>query len=268
MSIAQQFTSSADLLSLKGKTAIVTGAAQGMGRGIALRLADAGAALVVTDIRECAETVELITKAGGQATSFIADASSLNDAERVTAEAVRLYGGLDIIVNNAAAYQAAEFAEVTEAQFDQIVNTGLKGVFFNAQAAARQMIAAGKGGRIINIGSTDAFLPVGAMAHYDAVKGGVLATTRGMAKELGRFGITVNAICPGGTDTPNARIAAEAIMKYLGLSNEGLDSKPRAVLGRPGTPDDIGRGVLFLASDLAAYVTGVALVIDGGYLLV
>jgi glucose 1-dehydrogenase/2-deoxy-D-gluconate 3-dehydrogenase len=268
MSTKPTFTSSADLLSLQGKTAIVTGAAQGMGQGIALRLANAGAALIVTDIRECAETVAMIIEAGGRATSVIADSSSLKDAERVASDAVRIYGGLDIIVNNAAAYQPAEFTNVTEAQFDQIVNTGLKGVFFNAQAAAREMIKAGKGGRIINIGSTDAFLPVGAMTHYDAVKGGVLGTTRGMAKELGRFGITVNAVCPGGTDTPNARIAAGPIMKYLGLPEDGLDNKPRAVLGRPGTPDDIGRGVLFFASDLGAYATGVALVIDGGYLLV
>jgi len=267
MSKPEEFTPSADLLSLRDKTAIVTGAAQGMGRGIALRLADAGAALVLTDIRECTETVAMITQAGGRATSLIADAGSLRDAEHVAAEAVRIYGGLDIIVNNAAAYQPAEFADVTEAQFDQIVNTGLKGVFFNAQAAAREMIKAGKGGRIINIGSTDAFLPVGAMTHYDAVKGGVLGTTRGMAKELGRFGITVNAVCPGGTDTPNARIAAGPIMKYLGLPEDGLDNKPRAVLGRPGTPDDIGRAVLFFASGLGAYATGVALVVDGGYLL-
>lgn len=261
------FISSSDLLSLAGKTAIVTGAAQGMGQGIARRLADAGAALVVTDMHECTETVALITEAGGRAISVVADCTSLADAERTVAEAVRIYGSLDIIVNNAAAYQPAEFTDITERQFDQICNTGLKGLYFNAQAAARQMIKAGKGGRIINIGSTDAFLPVGAMTHYDAVKGGVLGTTRGMAKELGRFGITVNAVCPGGTDTPNARIAATMIMKYLGLPEEGLDSKPRAVLGRPGVPDDIGRAVLFLASELGAYATGIALVIDGGYLL-
>jgi glucose 1-dehydrogenase/2-deoxy-D-gluconate 3-dehydrogenase len=261
------FISSSDLLSLAGKSAIVTGAAQGMGQGIARRLADAGAALVVTDIQECTETVALITAAGGRAVSVVADCTSLTDAERTVAAAVNTYGGLDIIVNNAAAYQPAEFTDITEQQFDLICNTGLKGLYFNAQAAAKQMIKAGKGGRIINIGSTDAFLPVGAMTHYDAVKGGVLGTTRGMAKELGRFGITVNAVCPGGTDTPNARIAATAIMKYLNLPEEGLDSKPRAVLGRPGVPDDIGRAVLFLASELGAYATGIALVIDGGYLL-
>src|SRR5207248_188965 len=126
----------------------------------------------------------------------------------------------------------------------------------------------GGGGRIVYIGSTDAFLPVGAMSHYDAVKGGVLAMTRGFAKELGRHGITVNAVCPGGTDTPGAREASGPIMKYLGIEGGGLDGPTRGVLGRPGTPDDIARGVLFLAGGLAQFVTGAAIVVDGGYLLI
>jgi NAD(P)-dependent dehydrogenase (short-subunit alcohol dehydrogenase family) len=259
-----------DLISLKGKAAIVTGGARGIGRGIARRLADAGAAVLVTDLREelLAETVTLIREAGGQAEAMAADAASLADAERVAQAAVDRFGGLDIIVNNAAAFQPAEFIDITEAQYDQCLDIALKGVFFYGQAAARQMIKAGKGGRIVNIGSTDAFLPVGAMTHYDATKGGVVALTRGIAKELGRYGITCNAICPGGTDTPGAREAAGPIMKYLGLPEEGLDTKPRAALTRAGQPDDIARGVLFVASELGAYVTGAFILIDGGYVII
>jgi 2-deoxy-D-gluconate 3-dehydrogenase len=259
-----------ELVSLKGKVAIVTGAARGIGRGIARRLADAGATVLLTDLREAllAETVDLIGKAGGTAGAMAADAGSLQDAGRVVAEAVRRFGRLDIIVNNAIAFEPAELIDLTEKQYDMVTNTGLKGVLFHSQAAARQMIKEGHGGRIVNIGSSDAFLPVGAMSHYDAVKGGVVAMTRGFAKELGRYGITVNSVCPGGTDTPGAREASGPIMKFLGVEGQGLDGPPRGVLGRHGQPDDIARGVLFAASDLAEFVTGTAIVVDGGYLLI
>jgi len=262
----------ADLISLKGRTALVTGAARGIGRGIALRLADAGAAVVVTDVREdlLQGTRDAITANGGQAMALAADASSLADAERVIAEAKARFGSLDILVNNAIIVEPAPMMEMTEALFDRVVSIGLKGLYFHAQAAAKQMIAAGQGGRIVNIASVNAFLPVGASTHYDAVKGGVAALTRSMAKELGRHGITVNAVCPGGTDTPGAREASKPIMKFLGIGEdvEGLDQPARGVLGRHGQPDDIARAVLFLSSGLAEFVTGTAVVVDGGYLLI
>jgi 2-dehydro-3-deoxy-D-gluconate 5-dehydrogenase len=259
-----------ELVSLKGQVAIVTGAARGIGRGIARRLADAGAAVLATDLREgmLEETIGLIAKAGGTAGALGADAGSLQDAERVVAEAVRRYGRLDIIVNNAIAFEPSQLIDLTEKQYDMVADTGLKGVLFHSQAAARQMIKQGHGGRIINIGSSDAFLPVGAMSHYDAVKGGVVAMTRGFAKELGRYGITVNSVCPGGTDTPGAREASGPIMKFLGAEGQGLDGPPRGVLGRHGRPDDIARAVLFAAGGLAEFVTGTAIVVDGGYLLI
>ena len=258
-----------ELVSLKGKVAIVTGGARGIGRGIARRLADAGASLLVTDLREdlLAQTVTLIREAGGTAAAVAADAGSPKDAERVVAEAVRLFGRLDILVNNAIAFEPAELIHVTEAQYDTVANTGLKGVLFHTQAAARQMIKEEHGGRIVNIGSVDAFLPVGAMSHYDAVKGGVVSMTRGFAKELGRYGITVNSVCPGGTDTPGAREASGPIMKFLGVEG-GLDGPARGVLGRPGTPDDIARAVLFAVSGLADFMTGATVIIDGGYVLI
>ncbi len=260
-----------DLILLKGKSAVVTGAARGIGRAIALRLAEAGASVVVTDVLEtqARETAELIVAAGGTALALAADAGSLADAERVVGEAVKRHGGLDIIVNNAIAFQPAELLHATEQQFDTVVDIGQKGVFFHTQAVARQMVKAGRGGRIVNIGSTDAFLPVGAMSHYDAAKGGVVAMTRGFAKELGRYGIIVNAVCPGGTDTPGAREASGPIMKYLGVpADQGLDSAPRGVLGRHGRPDDIARAVLFAACGLSDFITGTTIVVDGGYLLI
>jgi NAD(P)-dependent dehydrogenase (short-subunit alcohol dehydrogenase family) len=270
MSSDKPHTPLAELVSLRGKTAVVTGAARGIGRAIALRLAEAGAALVVTDVLEAQarETAQLIASTGGRALALAADAAGLADAERICGEAVSRFGSLDIIVNNAIAFQPAELLHASEQQYDTVADIGLKGVFFHTQAAARQMVKAGRGGRIVNIGSTDAFLPVGAMSHYDAVKGGVVAMTRGFAKELGRYGITVNAVCPGGTDTPGAREASGPIMKYLGVPDKGLDTPPRGVLGRHGDPDDIARAVLFAACGLSDFVTGASLVVDGGYLLI
>jgi NAD(P)-dependent dehydrogenase (short-subunit alcohol dehydrogenase family) len=270
MSGKQERVPVSELVSLRGKAAIVTGGARGIGRGIALRLAEAGAKVLVTDLREALaqETAQLIVEAGGTAAAMAANAASLEDAERVVAEAVKRFGSLDIIVNNAVAFTPAELVNCSEAEFDTVIDIGLKGVFFHAQAAARQMIKAGRGGRIVNIGSTDAFLPVGAMSHYDAAKGGVVAMTRGFAKELGRYGITVNAVCPGGTDTPGAREASGPIMKYLGVGGDGLDQPPRGVLGRHGQPDDIAKGVLFAVCGLSDFVTGASIVVDGGYLLI
>lgn len=259
-----------ELVSLQGKVAIVTGGARGIGRGIALRLAEAGASVLVTDLRTTLleETVAQIRDAGGTAAAMAADAASVKDAKAVVAESVRLFGRLDILVNNAIAFEPAELLHLTEAQFDLVANTGLKGVVFHTQAAASRMLEEGHGGRIVNIGSVDAFLPVGALSHYDAVKGGVVSMTRAFAKELGRYGITVNSICPGGTDTPGAREASGPIMKFLGVEGGGLDAPARGVLGRPGTPDDIARAVLFAVSDLAEFMTGAAIVIDGGYMLI
>ena len=270
MSIPEPLTPVRELVSLTGKVAIVTGGARGIGRGIARRLADAGAAVLVTDVREqlLAETISLITAAGGRAKAVAADAGSVQDARRVVTEAVRQFGRLDILVNNAIAFEPSELLNLTEKQYDTVANIGLKGVLFLTQAAAQQMIKESHDGRIVNIGSTDAFLPVGAMSHYDAVKGGVVAMTRGFAKELGRYGITVNSVCPGGTDTPGAREASGPIMKYLGVEGSGLDGAARGVLGRHGKPDDIARAVLFAASALGDFVTGIAIVVDGGYLLI
>ena len=254
------------LFDLKGKGAIVTGAGMGIGQGIALRLAEAGASVLVADIKPeaAAETVRLIQAQDGFAYAVQADAASPADAERVAQEAVDKFGRLDILVNNAGIYPMMPALEVTEALWDKVLDVNLKGVFFYTQAAAKRMVAAGQGGRIVNIASIDALHPTGNLVHYDASKGGVVMVTRALALEFGKYGITVNAIAPGTINTPGTSAGTEVSE----LTEEFLKSLlVRIPLGRQGVPDDIAKAVLFMASEAAAYVTGNLLVVDGGYLL-
>jgi 2-deoxy-D-gluconate 3-dehydrogenase len=174
-------------------------------------------------------------------------------------------GTLDVLVNNAGIYPFAPVLGMTEADWDKVIDVNLKGTFLCAQAAAKQMVAQGTGGVIVNIASIDAYHPssVG-LAHYDASKGGVVMFTRNLALELGPHGIRVMAIAPGGIATEGTRanmvpgVDIEALMKGF---------LARIPLGRMGVPDDIGRVALFLASDAAAYMTGSTVFVDGGVLL-
>jgi NAD(P)-dependent dehydrogenase (short-subunit alcohol dehydrogenase family) len=180
---------------------------------------------------------------------------------------------VDILVNNAGVFPFAPVLEVTEALWDRVLNVNLRGAFFCAQAAARQMAQAGRGGRIINIASIDALHPTGALTHYDTSKGGMVMMTKSLAKELGPYGITVNAIAPGSIATPGAAAAtaSASAASTANLDDGGEDLMAaflaRIPLGRVGQPDDIATAALFLASDAASYITGSLLVVDGGYLL-
>ena len=260
----------ASMLDLAGKVALVTGGGQGIGEAICRRLAEAGAAVVVTDIQSGGVRVaERIVEEGGRATFLQADVAVVADAQRSVAHAVATYGRLDVLVNNAALVGPAGVMEIDELLWDRVIDIDLKGVFFHAQAAARQFIAQGAGGKIINIASVDAVLPVGGLTPYDAAKGGVAMMTKSLAKELGKHGITVNAVAPGGVDTPGARDATAPIMAVLGISaNEMSESPIRSVLGRYAVPDDIARVVYFLSTGLADYMTGAFVTVDGGYLLI
>lgn len=258
-----------ELFSLAGKAAIVTGAAKGIGQAIAMRLSDAGASVVVADVdMPAAEaTAAAIVAAGGNAVALYDDTATVDDAGALVAKAVAAYGSLDILVNNAGIYRFQPFLELTPEMWDTTMNINLRGAAFLAQAAARQMIAQGKGGRIINISSIDAFHPTGNLTHYDSSKGGMEMLTKGMARELAVHGILVNGIAPGGVATPGATPASTAAMdpeKMKAMLEAFLSTLP---LKRMGFPEEIGNAALFLASDAASYVVGSTLVVDGGALI-
>lgn len=260
----------AQLYDLSGQGAIVTGGGMGIGRAIAVRLAEAGAAVMITDIDLDAATsvAQRIKEKGGKAEAIKADASSPADATKVAESTVKAFGTLNILVNNAGIYPMSKALETTEQLWDKTMGINLKGAFFYAQAAAREMIKAKHGGKIINMGSIDAVHPTGDVAHYNASKGGVLTLTKALALEWAPNGITVNAVAPGNIWTPGTektRIAKEA----KGETIEELYNKvmARLPMGRAGEPDDIAKVVLFYASEAASYVTGTMLIVDGGYLL-
>jgi 2-deoxy-D-gluconate 3-dehydrogenase len=258
----------ADLLDLSGGAAIVTGGAMGIGQGVAFRLAEAGASVVIADrdLEAAQRTAGLIAERGGRTMALQVDVSSVIDAQMMVQQTVDAFGQIDILVNNAGIFPFAPALDVSEALWDHVLGVNLKGAFFCAQAAASQMAQAGMGGRIINIASIDALHPTGALAHYDTSKGGLVMMTKSLAKEFGPYGITVNAIAPGSIATPGATAATAATQ---GAGGEDLMAAflTRIPLGRVGQPDDIATAVLFLASDAASYVTGSLLVVDGGYLL-
>lgn len=257
------------LLDLRAQVALVTGAGRGIGQGIAMRLAEAGASVIAADIDEAAarSTVAAIAIAngGGTADSVRIDASRPDDARRAVESAVERFGGIDMLVNNAAIFPATPIMDITEAQWDSVLDLNLKGTFFLAQSAARRMIGQGRGGRIVNIASMAWYLPPGMLGHYDASKGGVVSVTRSLAKELGVHGIRVNAVAPGIVPTPGSKQSSAAIAESLGLD---LGELPvRSVLGRHGTADDIARAVYFLVSGLSDYITGSVVEVGGGYQL-
>ena len=178
------------LFDLSGKVAVVTGGGQGIGKGIAARLAEAGAAVLVADINlpAAAQTAQELKSLGHRVAAIHSDAGSVADAVRVAGAAVEQFGSLDILVNNAGIFPFAKFLEVNEALWDKVMTVNLKGVFFYSQAAAKAMIQGGRGGKIVNIASIDAFRPMGNLSHYDISKAGVVMLTKSLAIELGRGG--------------------------------------------------------------------------------
>ncbi|MFX1282421.1 MAG: SDR family NAD(P)-dependent oxidoreductase [Promethearchaeota archaeon] len=266
-----------ELVNLTGKTAIVTGGAMGIGQAICYRLAEAGAAVMVVDINLDAakETAKTISDKGGKAKALLADASSLDDAKKVIQSTVDEFGGIDILVNNAGIYPMSPALDTTETLWDKVLGLNLKGVFFYNQAAAKRMIEAGKGGKIISVASGAGLKPSGMnLVHYDTSKAGVIMMTKSLATEMAPHKINVNAIAPGAIDTPGSKVTFAAMKEQLiasGMSPEEAekmtDFTTRVPLGRMGIPDDIAKGILFLACDLSEYITGFTLVVDGGSLL-
>ncbi|MBN1369469.1 MAG: SDR family oxidoreductase [Dehalococcoidaceae bacterium] len=257
-----------ELLNLSGKVAVVTGAAMGIGKAIAARLAEAGASVVIADINpEAAQkTAEELINDGYKAAHVQSDASKIEDAERTISQAVDVFGDVDILVNNAGIYPFTPAIDMTEAIWDKTIDINLKGTMFFCQAAARAMKDRGHGGKIINIASIDAFRPTGNVAHYDASKGGVVMLTKALAKEWASLGILVNAVAPGSIATPgtSASITGLSDEKKAALTRAFLEKIP---LGRMGEPDDIAKIVLFLAGPAADYMVGAIIIADGGYLV-
>lgn len=258
------------LLDLNGKTAIVTGGAMGIGRGIVERLAEAGVNVVIADfdIESADKTVQELSAKRYSLYAVKTDVSSEEDVNNMVKETVAKFGGVDILVNNAGIYPQMPLAKMTKDDFDKVIAVNLRGVFLCTEAVSKQMIVQGNGGKIINITSIDALHPsmVG-LAHYDASKHGVWGFTKNAALELSQHKIWVNAIAPGGISTPG-------VAKMSGPVDPNVDMKKimemfmqKIPMHRFGEPDEIGKVALFLASDMSSYMTGDQVVVDGGVLL-
>jgi 2-deoxy-D-gluconate 3-dehydrogenase len=257
----------ADLIDLTGRTALVTGGAQGIGEGIAYRLAEAGARVVIADLDgEAAQSAaKHLLHLGYTASAVRADVAEEESVRAMVDHAVTSFGRIDILVNNAGIFPSIPMARMSSAEFDRVLAVNLRGVFLCTTAVSRRMIDHARGGRIINITSIDALHPSGVgLAHYDASKHGVWGFTKNIALELAAHRIWVNAIAPGAVDTPgvNAGLAAGTDVAAVLEAFRG-----RIPMRRLGVPDDIARVALFLASDLASYLTGAQIVVDGGVLL-
>ncbi len=247
---------------LKDKVAIVTGAGAGIGRAIALLFSEEGATVVVAEVLEDRglETVSLIRDKGNQALFIKTDVRDLNEIQRAVSETVREFGRIDILVNNAGVLQYLPFVQVTEEDWNRIIDINLKGTFFFAQAAAKEMIRARHGGKIINMSSIASEVAIEFQSHYMASKGGVRMLTKGMALELAPYGINVNALAPGTIETEMTRQDLEDPT----IREEAIDAIP---LGRIGTPLDVARAALFLATEESDYITGEMIFVEGGYVI-
>lgn len=197
----------AQLFDLRGKGAVVTGGATGIGQSIAFRLAEAGAGVMVADIDldAASQTVRQIKARNGNAQAIYADVLSAVDADKVVQTTVEVFGNLDILVNNAGIYPSSEFLNTSEELWDKVLDINLKGVFLYSKAAARAMVKAKRGGRIINMASTESLKPMVMLASYGASKSGLVMLTKTMALELARSGILVNAVAPGCIETERTK---------------------------------------------------------------
>lgn len=245
---------------LKDKMAVVTGGSRGIGRAIAVALAEAGATVVVASRRfeECRTAADYITDAGGAAMPYRADISSVADSQELIDFVVGTYSRIDILVNNAGtAHSPRLMTEVSESLWDKVWDLNVKGMFFCSQAAAKDMIPR-RSGKIINVASMAAAMPSANLVPYVTSKGAVAQLTKAMALDLAPFGINVNAVGPNWTLT-------DLTSKYLETEEGQRDVVNKTPLGRAGTPEDTANAVLFLASSAADFITGQILFVDGGW---
>jgi 2-deoxy-D-gluconate 3-dehydrogenase len=247
------------LFDLTGRTAIVTGCSTGLGQGMALALAEAGADIAGVNIADAAATRAAIEAAGRRYVDVAADVASTSDHARIIEAAVAAFGRVDILVNNAGIIRRADAIDFTERDWDDVIDVNLKTVFFLAQAAAKQFLAQGGGGKIVNIASMLSFQGGIRVPSYTAAKSGVLGLTRLLACEWAKHRINVNAIAPGYMATNNtAALRADPERNAAILA--------RIPAERWGVPADLAGAVVFLASAASDYVHGHALAVDGGWL--
>lgn len=250
---------------LRGKVAVITGAAKGMGKAHALKLSGAGAKVVLTDIDlpGCQQVAEEIKKARGESLVVKCDASKKSDVDKVVAETLKKFQKIDILVNNAGIFPFEPFLQMPEQNFEKVIDVNLKGYFLMAQACAKEMQKnqadeKGQKGSIVNISSIAAIKGFAGLAHYCASKGGIVAMSKVIALELAPLGIRINTIDPGAIDTPGAN------------STKMTDEQRKAMLApipmkRQGNSEEIANAVLFLASSESSYMTGSVMVVDGGW---
>ncbi|HEY5055395.1 MAG TPA: 3-oxoacyl-ACP reductase family protein [Acidobacteriaceae bacterium] len=246
---------------LKGKIAVVTGAGQGIGRGIAEVFAKEGADVVINDLKLDARTEEvtaLVTRQGRRAFAIQGDVSKRADLERLFDEAWSRLGHVDILVNNAGIETIVPFTELTDEQWEDVVHVNLKGGWMASQILCKRLIAEKRKGAIVNIGSIQAGRVLPGRTHYAPSKLAIEALTRNMSAEVGPHGIRVNCVHPGLVDTP----MTSWVMKNTEILPQVV---AQISLGRTGTPCDIGKAVAFLASDEADYITGQSIYVDGGW---
>ncbi len=246
---------------LKHKRALITGGASGIGRATALLFAEAGAAVALADINDTQgqATAQEIVESGGQAFFIHCDVTRAEDCQRAVQHAVARLGGLDILFNNAGIIRRADVVETTEEEWERVMAVNVKSIFLMSKYAVPVMRAAG--GVIINTGSGWGLKGGGHAAAYCASKGAVVNLTRAMAIDHGADNIRVNCVCPGDTDTPMLRHEAQQLGQP---EHRFLAEAAERPLRRMGQPREIAQAVLYLASDAAGYVTGAALVVDGG----
>ncbi len=248
-----------DKFRLNGKVAVVTGAARGLGQGLALGLAGAGADIAAVDVLDADETKKQVEALGRRCATIKADLSKKEAAQTVVDAAVKELGGIDILFNNAGIIRRAPFTEFSEKDWDDVMNINIRGVFFLSQAVVKQMISQGRGGKIINTASMLSFQGGILVPSYTSSKSAVMGLTRLMACELAKHNINTNAIAPGYMATDNTAPLRDDEARNKAI----LDRIPA---GRWGTPEDLQGIAVFLASAASDYMNGYTVAVDGGWL--
>jgi NAD(P)-dependent dehydrogenase (short-subunit alcohol dehydrogenase family) len=263
---SKDLPSLSELVSLDGKRALITGSASGIGRAIAYRFAEAGADLQLVDINHKAleKTKQEIARPEHDVKTYLIDLSKKEAIDGLWRDIKGKEP--DILVNNAGIYPTKPFLDVDEAFLKKVMDINLHSTFWMCQHMIRARLK--KGGVIINTGSIEAIMPFKEdLSHYDITKAGVMVLTRALASEYGKHGFRINVLVPGGVFTPGAKSMAKEVLKLkLGVVKSGIEYTMRTPLGRLGKPDEVARMALVLACDLASYVQGTLITVDGGFL--